>query len=161
MDCKRGRSLRKQHKARKPKRKSPPKPRDQRVKWHTPLPIRLHYAFIPTEQVWHKTIKAVGVSPREYPKMEGTCMWIERREATPGLPYKNLILLTVKEHYDTFHDKAGIAALIAHESLHVWQYMCEACGEDKPSDELDALFLEQIVHNMLNDFCRTRKNIFR
>ena len=47
-----------------------------------------------------------------------------------------------------------VAGLIAHEVMHVWQYIKENIGEDSPGAETEAYFMQnlvaQIMHHLTN-----------
>jgi len=42
-----------------------------------------------------------------------------------------------------------IAAMVAHEAVHVAQFLWEAIGEEKPGNETEAYFVQSIVQEVL------------
>lgn len=50
--------------------------------------------------------------------------------------------------------KADTVATIVHEAVHVWQYMRDFIGEDKPSSEFEAYSVQGIVTALLDSYHR-------
>lgn len=45
-----------------------------------------------------------------------------------------------------------IAALLAHEAVHIWQLIKRNIGEDEPSDEFEAYAVQSITHNLIQAY---------
>lgn len=45
-----------------------------------------------------------------------------------------------------------VAGLVVHEAAHVWQFIREEMGEEKPSGEFEAYSLQKIVVRLLMDY---------
>ena len=48
----------------------------------------------------------------------------------------------------------AIAAMLAHEAVHVWQAFLERIGEDKPGKEMEAYAIQFILHELLTEYQR-------
>lgn len=46
----------------------------------------------------------------------------------------------------------GVAALLVHEAVHVWQAFCEHSGEKSPSDEFEAYSIQSISHELMTAY---------
>ena len=51
----------------------------------------------------------------------------------------------------------GVAALLVHEAVHVWQAFCGHIGEKSPSDEFEAYSIQSISYELLSAFARQSK----
>lgn len=47
-----------------------------------------------------------------------------------------------------------VAATLVHESVHVFQRLCDSIGEDKPSREFEAYSIERIAERLMREFKR-------
>ena len=59
--------------------------------------------------------------------------------------YRGVISIQSDSGYST----AKIAGLIAHESTHVWQHICELIGEGKSSEEMEAYHIQYITETVM------------
>ena len=48
----------------------------------------------------------------------------------------------------------GIAAVLVHESVHIWQAFREHIGEDAPSNEFEAYSIESISRTLFEEYVR-------
>lgn len=46
----------------------------------------------------------------------------------------------------------GVAALLVHEAVHVWQAFCEHAGEKSPSDEFEAYSIQSIFYELMTAY---------
>lgn len=54
--------------------------------------------------------------------------------------------------FDHKHQKEQIYGLLVHEAVHVWQYIKEDIGEDKPSSEFEAYSIQKIAQNLFYEY---------
>lgn len=55
-------------------------------------------------------------------------------------------------------DAIDIAAAITHESVHIFQRLCDSIGESNPSREFEAYSIEHIAERLMREYMRqTRK----
>jgi len=52
---------------------------------------------------------------------------------------------------------AEIAALLAHEAVHIKQETLLTMGEDKPSDEFEAYIVQNVTQNLMSEYARQKK----
>jgi len=67
----------------------------------------------------------------------------------------NMIVVTCIE--GTGRSGIEIAALIAHEAVHVKQRFMSFIGEKEPSDEFEAYTVQNITQNLLEEYARQMK----
>lgn len=48
-------------------------------------------------------------------------------------------------------DGLNVLDSVIHESVHVWQYVCEAVGEDNPGAEHEAYTIAHIASTLLKE----------
>lgn len=51
-------------------------------------------------------------------------------------------------------DPIEVAASLVHESVHVFQRLCDSIGEDAPSREFEAYSIERIAERLMREFVR-------
>jgi hypothetical protein len=51
-------------------------------------------------------------------------------------------------------DPIAVAASLVHESVHVFQRLCESIGETSPSKEFEAYSIERIAERLMREFVR-------
>lgn len=58
-------------------------------------------------------------------------------------------------HQDSLKaDPIEVAATLVHESVHVFQRLCDSIGEDAPSREFEAYSIERIAERLMREFAR-------
>jgi hypothetical protein len=51
-------------------------------------------------------------------------------------------------------DPIQVAAALVHESVHIFQRLCDSIGEKEPSREFEAYSIERIAERLMRDFVR-------
>jgi hypothetical protein len=51
-------------------------------------------------------------------------------------------------------DPIAVAATLVHESVHVFQRLCDSIGENEPSREFEAYSIERIAEQFMREFVR-------
>ena len=51
-------------------------------------------------------------------------------------------------------DPISIAATLTHESVHIFQRLCDSIGEDRPSREFEAYSIERISERLMREYAR-------
>lgn len=51
-------------------------------------------------------------------------------------------------------DPIDVACTLVHESVHIFQRLCDSIGEDKPSREFEAYSIERIAERLMREFKR-------
>ncbi len=57
----------------------------------------------------------------------------------------------------TAADPIEVASTIVHESVHVFQSLCDSIGESEPSREFEAYSIERIAERLMREFIRQTK----
>ena len=98
--------------------------------------------FVPSPEAWVKTMKKLKCD-MDYPHKAGEagahCAWL--RDENDNC----VILVTTGKIKDPLHAILGLA----HESVHVWQFIKEHIGEDKAGHEQEAYAIENILVQLL------------
>lgn len=109
--------------------------------------------FAPNEAAWKYDMARFKLGT-PYPKSAGCATSFVEGE-------KTVIIITI----DSTGDKTNglnLTSLLLHESVHVFQRLCEHIGEDeKPSKEFEAYMIQHIYGDLADAFARTRVDPFR
>lgn len=111
----------------------------------------LWYAYVPDEKAWNREMKRLGVKNEPYPTKMG------RMTLLTDDTGKTIALVTLNHEIAKEHTEAEVAALIAHESMHVWQEIMSAIGEQTPSQEFAAYALQTIFHELYSGYLETKE----
>lgn len=110
----------------------------------------LWYAYIPDEGVWDREMRKLGVKHEPYPSSVGRCTFLEDGNG------KSIVYVTLNHSACKTHTESEVAALIARESMHIYQDIMENIGEDRPSKELSAYYIQTIFHELYSAYLSTR-----
>jgi len=58
---------------------------------------------------------------------------------------------------DDFDSPIGIASVLVHEAVHIWQGYRAYIGEDEPSKEFEAYFVENVSRTLMEEYVRKTK----
>ena len=108
-----------------------------------------YLGFCQSERVFKKELKKLGVKGRVDFVSEGagaTTHYFEKDDET-------IIIVCIDK--DLSVSAAQYAALIAHEAVHVWQWMRDDMKEKEPSAEFEAWAIQSITQKMLSA-CRPK-----
>jgi len=108
------------------------------------LPCNIGYCT--GEKAFHREWRDLTDDPIETPwcDVNGARVW---RFPEPKANRYHTYLICLR--YDETLSWPCIAALVAHEAVHVAQYLWEAIGEDTPGREAEAYFVQAIVQEIL------------
>ena len=83
--------------------------------------------------------KQLGAPPQPQPKLDACVIVMEK-----GSKLSCIVCLKDIEgqHY------ISVMAMVVHESVHVFQNMCEKMGEDSPSEEFEAYSIQNITQTL-------------
>lgn len=110
------------------------------------LPYPVEVLFCPSEKSWSRFARKLGLRKEDFIPEEGysafTCAFTAGDSyifvrVHPSLPYAPL---------------SHVFGLFAHEASHVFDYLCEFIGEDKPSPEFKAYTTEYVCREMLRAY---------
>lgn len=108
------------------------------------------YAFCPSERAWKKSMSKVRKEPSPYPGHAGCTSLLQIING--GKPVA-IVTVSVREPQATIE-------LLAHEGMHVWRDIRRQMGERKPSSELEAYAIQNILHNLMDAYQKTRGPLF-
>lgn len=116
-------------------------------------PFPFFVGFIPSEKVWDREMKRLGVRHEPYPTTDGAATYF-----TDDFGIGNVLVTTVEECFKEGNEFVAIKLLV-HEAVHVFQRLCETIGEDTPSKEFQAYYIEYISDFLIKAFdkCRVKK----
>ena len=93
-------------------------------------------------------------------KMQNPGVWMdeERQQALVHTWESNgLLTCVVCVHPDAASaDPIEVACVLVHESVHIFQRLCESIGEDSPSREFEAYSIERIAERLMREWVRLR-----
>lgn len=113
----------------------------------------MRYGFCPSKKAWTRLMRRLKVKdPAPYPEVAGSCTQIRRDDG------EVVVIVTVHERMDDANPIA-IAGVIVHEATHVFQFICEAVGEEEPGRETQAYAMQNIVMGLLDAYNTTRRGV--
>ena len=116
----------------------------------------VHLGFCPSKKAWDTVMKEFNIiDPPEFPTSSGFTQFL-CNEITGDA------LVLVSLNNDDKQPLLNIIGLIAHEAVHVFDFICEHINEDEPSKEFKAYSIQMITMELLEAWRKSRKkgNIF-
>lgn len=109
------------------------------------------YAFCPSEKAWNVLTSKMR-RPRSwpYPQNPGTTSLMQVLNGGPPVAVVTVLDRSPQEAVE----------LLAHEAMHVWRDIRKQVGEGKPSSELEAYAIQNILHNLMDAYRKTRGPLF-
>jgi hypothetical protein len=105
------------------------------------------YAFVPSEKAWRAEMRRMNATD-DYPTSDARTVTFEKDGSMR-------IFVTCAERLDG-RDPMGIVCLLVHEAVHVWQQMCEHCGDRDASHETEAYAIQRISGELMAAYANTR-----
>lgn len=109
----------------------------------------VYIGFCPSEAAWKRTMKRMGLPNEPYPTNDGRVSVFENDG-------KMTCIMTLGDGGEAKHSRVQIAALMAHEAVHVKQQICEHIGEKTPSEEFEAYTVQAIFQGFYQAWLDTR-----
>lgn len=111
-------------------------------------------ALCVTEKQYIKAMKKAGIHKSEHDEWiingaDATCHYIEGQGSL-----KDFAILCIRLEKEPTPETVG---LIAHECMHLWQWIKEKRRESNPSIELDAYAIQYLVMNIWAEYRRKAK----
>lgn len=117
-----------------------------RRQWYWP-----RYGFCPTEAAWQRELRPYGIAA-DYPKADGMVTSF----TSPGGIYHLVTIGDMKGH-----TPIEIVPILAHEAMHICQYIFKYIGEKKPSKEFEAYTMQTVIMELLKAYSASRGPLFR
>lgn len=113
-----------------------------------------YYAFCPSDRAWQHMQKTTKRDLGWYPparNIKACCTLLQNYKDE----YKRVAIVTVGDYAPEV-----TVNLLVHEAVHVWEDMCEAIDERKPSSEFMAYGIQVIAFELFKAYERTRGPLF-
>lgn len=105
---------------------------------------------MPNAEAWEETRKKYDIPVTEtYPSADARCAYFDGEGKT-----ENFCLVTINHRADW--DYEFTLALLVHEAVHCFQFLCMTIGEREPSIEFEAYTIQDISTFLFNAFKETR-----
>jgi hypothetical protein len=124
-------------------------------KFHLVDPFGFYYAFIPNEATWTYEMRRIGGdAPLQGYECGGDAKTVLFRSRYFDNLSGDLALVVLPEA--DLQNPLGIAGVLIHEAVHIFQFALESVGEENVGDETMAYGIQRISMDLLEDFRRTR-----
>lgn len=110
---------------------------------HRGYPV--HVAFAPSDKAFYNEMKRLDILGAIYPindKVKGSVTLFE------GAQGGTIIMVSL----DKFKERKDAIGVIVHEAVHVWQFICEAIGEERAGVEVEAYSIQDIVVSLIDAY---------
>jgi hypothetical protein len=109
------------------------------------------YGLCTTEAEYRREVKRLGViSPSPFlcrPTAGATTHFLDSSDAT-NIAFGDIVAIVCIRRRDDV-DPINVAALLCHEAVHIFQWVCARIGEEKPSDEFQAYSIQWIAQQLM------------
>jgi hypothetical protein len=115
-----------------------------------------YIGFCPSERAWKIMMKRLGQPHEPYPRTDANMTSVLDQRG------KECLIVTIHARFDKHHgtgraNHVSTVALLAHECMHVWQYVLKHMGEvGRPSQELEAYFYQGVFQKIYEAYLNTR-----
>lgn len=130
--------------------------RMDRVVWGDMALYGVEYGFAPSKAAYDRALREIDADPdaTTYPKTYGCCVQFAGSRGK----HKPTCVVTIHEDADDWYRDEPwlIHAMIAHEATHVWQFILDTVGEQRPGEEMTAHAVQHITAELIEGYMRTR-----
>lgn len=123
------------------------------------FPIAL--GFCPNQSAWDLMVKEMKLPSQEgdYPHQSsmgngGDAVFTSF--VPRGNEYLPFGIITLDHEADLGREAGEIMALLVHECVHAFQFLCQVIGETRPSDEFEAYSIQSIFQETQEAYSKTR-----
>lgn len=109
-------------------------------------PVRI--GFVPDKKAWKVTQRELQC-PLGWPEHHGGAYAVQLKDENDNC----VILVCVDPKLD---DPTVAVCALAHESVHVWQFIRDHIGEKHPGMEQEAYAVQKILEQFLNAYSETK-----
>lgn len=112
-------------------------------------------ALVTSEAEFYKALKAMKIPKADgpdwikTPQADATTHWMTHESGELAC----IVALRLREGVNGVQ----VAAMFAHEAVHVFQRYCEHIGEEKPSAEFQAYSIQAITQNLMTAYSQKVK----
>lgn len=107
--------------------------------------------FCPSEAAWHREMKRLNAE-QPWPghnNTNGCTHWLKHDKTG-----QSVIIVCLFQKAET--DALNVIMTLVHEAVHVWQFLCEYIGEEKPGIEMEAYGIENIARGLVEAYTATQ-----
>lgn len=103
--------------------------------------------FVPSEVAWKRQMKRMKLD-HPWPTAPGHCSNYARKD----MPDPDVILVNFNRERFMKATRIQRIGLVAHESVHVWQFICQNAGIEHPDMETEAYSIMSITQGIMRCF---------
>lgn len=119
------------------------------IQWAPASWFPIRFGFCPSREAWDEFMDLKRLEYRmPYPGGGGACSQIHAPDGT-------YVLVTLDDETSRAAPYDHLGCLI-HESVHVWQALCDQIGEVSPSQEFEAYSIQQISAALIKGYRKSR-----
>lgn len=125
----------------------------KRIIWMERFCYPVYIGFCPSPEAWRREMREHHKRDSDLP--EYACANSDARtsyfQPTDGKSKQPIVLISLNLKFKARIRRAEphALALIAHEAVHVWQFICDEIGEESPSKEVSAYAVQMVFANTL------------
>lgn len=109
----------------------------------------VYIGFCPSRKAWNREIQKKFKTSEPYPIQNGRCTFFTHADG------KSSVVVTIDSKIAEHYNGVEIMALLAHEAVHVFKFICDSIGEDNPSSEFEAYSIQSILLQLCSAYEKT------
>ena len=123
-----------------------------RVVWLDCGMLPIEVAFCPSEAIWKREAKRLGLPLEPYPEHTACATDFTNSGRLTA------VLVTVLEDADPHYRRnpGRLFGILCHEAVHVWQTACKEMQEKEPSHEFEAYTVQHLAEQLFDAYRKTR-----
>lgn len=120
-----------------------------KVKWLDRELVRAPHLVLATTQEHYTAVV-------RHLKLESHDEWLRNKSVACVHTFENdeALMCVVCLDAKRCEDPINVATALVHESVHVFQQLCERIGESEPSREFEAYSIERISEQLMREYVR-------
>jgi len=110
----------------------------------------IYFGLCTSAEMFHKELKKLKIPKNDWPPFisndwsDATCHHLHGSEGS------KVAIVCIREMKN--HSGIGIAALLVHEAVHIWQAIKDSIGENNPSSEFEAYSIQKISLGLMDQY---------
>jgi len=111
----------------------------------------IQYGLCISDAQYQRELTRLGViDPSPFlsrPTAGATTHFLDSTDATNIPPGDTIAIVCIRRRDDV--DPINVAALLCHEAVHIFQWVCSCIGESTPSNEFEAYSIQWIAQQLM------------